>query len=409
MQNEKYLISKQIIKNIHGNYDILIHKPKFSQFNITNVQFLLLDEENLLSDLLDEFEYEIMVHSCSIFKNKLKSKENIFICSEIPFSYNIYHELTMIIYNINPKLKSKLINYYVCFDYTLSQILPQLQIDLQPFQMDWNCGINEILPNENKLLFIGGMLGITRMLNKNLSNINDDFFVNHHRIFAHYNNSDESKYYFGLNINYLDTNNNWVDDIDNEFDQYSCTKLVKIMFEKKYQNDQQDLKYYVMISDTLKRPLSDIMVYGKTNNFYKYKVSMVIYYGGFDGLTNIQFLCDSSKYLLKNVNLLTESIMVPNQIETNIFDLEFDSNFTGYKILGIDNFTIIPTILYQKTSIELEFDILNELDLIDGIIEVDDFFIKYDRVCLDTLPRKRLGQNNKDYIEYPCVDITEYL
>jgi len=180
-----------------------------------------------------------------------------------------------------------------------------------------------------------------------------------------------------------------------------------------------------MISTTFKIPINKIKLKNNSekNNFDS---STQFTLKG-DGITNIELLCDKSKYSVNkiyldlfniNKNILDNNNIIYEQIiETH--KLEFEINDSGYKVLGLDNFFIIPTVINNKALLQIEFEVKNNSQILtDNVIydteqniisdSFDDFWIKYNVVILNNEPRKILSQSKYDYEEYPIVDILEY-
>ena len=69
-------------------------------------------------------------------------------------------------------------------------------------------------------------------------------------------------------------------------------------------------------------------------------------------------------------------------------------------------FFVITTIINNKAKLRIEFE-TNDFDLNNDFI-FDDFWIKYDRLIMNSNVRKVLALSTHDYEEYPIVDILDY-
>lgn len=421
----EYIVKNHLIKNINLNWDIIIHKPEFLTKNISNVVFFLTNENGQKSLIFDGLLFRIIFNPQEIYVNLIKSDLNIFEYSDIPFEYIIYHEGFFVLENI-PKEKIKLIlDYKVNFIFTDSQILPHYLPNVLPneYIKQWNIGIKENEPNKNKLKILLGMVGCSY----NSSQMDNNFYNQNHKIIYNSNNLTQNL----LKINYLNEKNNWVNEYENNFDIYSINNIINVLITKKNslicefnQNlaigDFNQLnEYFEVISETLKIPINNICQ-KNTNVFISTNTSLI----STDGITNIIFLCDNNKYnILKiSLDLKIKNVNVNNNYngdntENNIHELEFNVCEQGYIILGLSNFFIIPTMINISYTLIIEFEINNFNSSQDLILnnnnhilsnEFDDFWIKYDRITMDTSVRNKLGKSKNDYVEYPIVDILDY-
>ncbi len=450
---EIFIVKDVLRKNIFETFDIVITKPKFLCSNIENVQVFLLDLDGNLINKLNGLEYELVASSYSIYKNILTIGTNLFTNSNIPFAYNIYHLPKLIIYNLSNQLGLEIKDYQIKFTYNLSNTLqnyPPNQIPPIPYEIKWNCGINEQNEDKNTIRFMHGMMGCsccpTQSFDKDYLHKNKRLLISNETL----NPND----YYCINISHLDESNEWVENYGKEHNSYQYDKLINLLV---YQSDIADNigSYSKMISETSKVPVwSGHFEYNpdnlepnnsESNNLkskYKVKIDLV---GGIDAITNIQFLCDNKKYLFNSICLITTQIQRITNEENNIttyssvtndpIQFEFDKTDYGYKILGLDNFLIIPIVPKQLVILEIEFNLVNncqdefdfgnlgkEYDLVNIDINVNlneneqinlytkpiDFWVRYDRIAFDTEPRRNLAQSSLDYEEYPIVDIIDY-
>lgn len=437
-----YKISDILDKNISESFDIVLFNPIFLTVNIQNVQMYLFDEKNNSSDILNGYHYEIIVSGLSIYYGLISSiDKNLFISENIPFSYNIFHKCLFVIYNLSNETVKKISNYTITFKYFLDTNLPLYiigQIPIYPHEIKWNYGIYETNSEKNSLRFIGGMSGMTFRPAHELEFLSDDYLQNNKKIF-YYDDNFEKNNYIILNISHLDESNNWVDNYKSMCNNYSITKILNTLVTQEIPNGLKK-KYYI-VSETLKIPLwnknfikcSNTIDDNKNNNMitnkfvYKYKYSM---YDKPDAISNIKFICDPNKYVLVNVDLSYGDVSKIGETHDGIhlygdvkfgekYELEFVSTKYGYKISGLNNFIVIPTLKSTHTIIEIKFYISNDEpnNKIDNILLNDkllydtpnDFWIKYDRYCIDAGIRKKIFDDFFNWEEYPFIELIDYL
>lgn len=427
---KSYKIFDILEKNISDCFDILIFNPIFFTVNIENVQMYLLGEEGSLSNELDGLKYEIIISGSSIFYGIVSTGENLFKFGNIPFSYNIFHKALLIIYNLPNDIVKKILNYTIKFKYNLDVNLPTYltgQIPTNPYEMKWNCGIYETNEDKNKLRFMGGMSGMSGMSfrpNHQTQYISDNYLENNKKIFYHDDNFENNKYLI-LNVSHLDNFNNWVNDSNSECDVYSVNKLLDLIVHEKIP-DGSDL-FYTVISDTKKIPLwtgkfirnDNDIIENKDKQIYKYKYS---FYDKPDAISNIKFICDNNKYVFLDVRLFLSDIPKIGETVNGVaiygditfeteheYELEFVPTEYGYVITGLNNFLIIPTINSIHTIIEIKFYLENKIN--DNLLYENktDFWIKYDRYIMDTVPRRNIAQDSLNWEEFPIIDLVEYL
>ena len=447
-----FIIRDIIKKNISDNFDILIYNPDFLQINLENAKVYLygnhVDNTDNKLDLLDGLEYEILFSGSYVYQNIFKSGVNIFSKSNIPFSFNVFHKGFFIIYNLPNELVKKIYNYTLVIEYNLS--IENFQHN-DGYTMDWDSGINETHLGINQFRFIGGMCGVSHNTSNNSGYISDNYYNQNHKIIAH-DEDYELNNYICLHLANLDESNNWVNGYESECNIYSIKKMLMMLIEKKIPNL---LTGYETVSDNFKIPIwsgdfvkidnydvqddtLNVLSNDKTmkSNMFKYTFND---YSKPDAISNIEFLCSNKKYIIKIIKIiLCEQKKIINDNVNNVnnfiinnhnnlnqvdyediyhkFDLEFDSTPNGYKILGLSNFLIIPTICSSNTKIEIEFELGNEnisnVNNLDNLFDLNqiDFWLRYDRFCIDASPRRMLAQT---FIigdeEYPIVDLTEYL
>ena len=222
----------------------------------------------------------------------------------------------------------------------------------------------------------------------------------------YYINNVDDKIFCLMNISHLDKNNDFVLNHTNEFDEYSNEKAVNIL----QTNNTNDNTNIPMISETFKLPIQNINFVNNTGNIFCYSSEFVIGYGSYDAITNIQFLCSTSKYLVKKIILskYTSNIVNYDRYEDLIEkydELEIETTNYGYKILGLNNCFIIPTL--TNTMIKI-FILFETNQMVNEINEQDDFWIKYDNITMADKIRSILAQNYNDWVENCIVDICEY-
>jgi hypothetical protein len=449
LHTTEYDIKNFLIKNIHLNYDIYIIKPEFLTKNISNAQFFLTDEFGNKSELLDNYIYKIVFKSSEIYTDTLKSNQDLFFYSDIPFEYIYYHIGCFILENIPTDIVKKILNYKINFIYTESQTL-QHYLPIQsanPFSMKWNCGIGEDKPEENMLRIMCGMVGCTY----NSKYIDENFYNRIHKFIYYSDNMEQNM----LSLNYLDNNNDWISGFEDEIEIYTIGKYLYILatkqnqliqdFNNHIQNQNQNqnqnqiqiqnqLNESVnLLSCRLKIPINGICQNNDSNDdsgLIKF-ISTNILYSQADGLTNIMFLCDNNKYtinkvyldrkLIKNKKTDMDEIIYEEIYEP--YDMEFDKFEYGYKILGFGDFFLIPIISNHEVKIRIEFcveknhinfdsdnilfyDKSNHTNILSNLF--DDFWIKYDGVLMGPKFRRALAQSEQDYDEYPIVNIMDY-
>jgi hypothetical protein len=228
----------------------------------------------------------------------------------------------------------------------------------------------------------------------------------------------------------LDEQNNWVKGYKSECNPYHTKKILQALVE--YKKPAANLSPYQIIHETFKLPIGlenfSIQQYdmdSKQNNQTEinnlYICNFTIYHGKLDALTNIQFICPNTKYHFKNIKMILCSKepvehtidnkpIYGNKFES--FELEFEETDYGYKISGLDNFLVIPTIFNTIINISIELNmpdyfVLNT-NLNDLIQEIPDLSIKFDRILYDVEIRRNLTINKIDYEEFRIVDIIDY-
>jgi hypothetical protein len=437
----EYTIKNFLVKNINLNWDILIHKPEFLTKNISNVQFFLTDQNNCNSSILDNYLFKIVFNGSPIYTNYLKSNQDIFEYSDIPFEYIYYHQGVFILENIPKHIANSIMDYKINFIYSDSQTLQYFQANIQPisFEMKWNVGIKEEKPNDNKLRIMSGMIGCFY----NSFYMEDEFYNQNHKIVFDSENLEHNI----VKINYLDEHNNWVSGYQNELDVNTFSGSLNVLvskkinliqdFNKKNQNPNTNQGILPIVNENIevlaenfKIPLNGINF--DNSNYAKF-ISTTLLSMPSDGVSNIVLLCNNNKYTINKIYL--DLVMITykkmdngdNIYEetTNTYEMEFDINESeseheqGYKILGMSDFFVIPTIINNKTYLRIEFE-TNNLDLDFDTVLIfddnnnilsdlfDDFWIKFDRLLMNTDVRKKLAQSSQDYEEYPIVNILEY-
>lgn len=430
-----YIIKDIIKKNISDSFDILIYNPEFLTINLENAQLYLCEKfdnkdiSNNKLDLLDGLMYDILFAGKIVYQNIVKSENNLFTISNIPFGMNIFHKGVFIIYNLPNILVKKIQNYSLVFEYKLSTENFFFNNLLGGYEIDWNSGINETHIGINKFRFLSGMCGVSHHSSNDCTYISNAYYDSNHKIFAHDENFEFNNNII-LHLDNLDSSNNWINGYLSECNVYCLNKILMIMLEKKTPIKN---KNFEAVSDSIKIPiwLGDIFKQNQ-QNFYKYTYYD---YSKPDAISNIELLCVNTKYIVKNIKL-THSY-TKNIIKTNdnnfinngnnklnrddyediyyTFDLEFDETPNGYKILGLSNFHVIPLLQSCVTKIEIEFVTGDEYNLnnfynSDNLYSPNqiDFWLKYDRYILDTKPRIKIGNIFCDYEEYPIIDLAEF-
>lgn len=411
LQKNKYKIKNYIVKNINLNYDIYISKPIFLTKNITNVKFSLVDNENNLSDLLENYIFDIIFASSIIYKNKFISNKDIFKYYNIPFELLIFHTGTLVIYDIPFELIKKILEYnieitYGYFNYN------NMQYD---FEMQWNIGLEEKNKDTNTLRIMCGMIGCSK------SNSLYDLDYNKNYIKNIYNNNNKN---FGLNISCIDKEKNWIQ--YNKFKSYSIDKIVYILSKE----NNLENNFYDIVSETYKIPINKIkFINSNSNSDFKFNsfISSTFICCG-DAIGNLKILCDNIKYKINKVSIIKYTIKdinnINNKVEEKIekFELEYDLFMNGYEILGMNDLFVIPTVAIDKFIIEIEFNLNNTcLEINNCVLDddnniifnkfnlFDDFWIQIDRIVMNTNLRRNIAQSFNDYEEYPIIDISDYL
>lgn len=428
----QYKISDILRRNIHNSFDILIYKPDFLCSNIENVQFFLSDDNGNKTTKLDGLTYEIIFSISPIYKNILKSGTNLFTNSYIPFGYNIFHEGFFVLESLDNKMISEIINYTITFIYKVSTILltyPPNQITGNNYEMNWNTGIDETNQDNNKFRFIDGMCGVAFNSNRQSSYFNDDYFLTNKSTFISGENFELNNSY-GLKISHLDEQNNWVQGYKSECNPYHCNKILQSLIE--HHKPAKELPPYQIIHETFKLPIGfenfSIQQYNmdsthseqtEITNLYICKFTLC--YGNHDALTNIQFICPNTKYHFKNVKLIlcskapveytvNNKPIYGNKFES--FELEFEETNYGYKILGLDNFLVIPTLSCTMVNISIELNMCDYFILSTNlnvlVQKIPDLWIKFDRIIYNSDIRQNLQINKIDFEEFPIVDIIDY-
>lgn len=436
-----YKIFDILEKNISECFDIVIFNPIFLTVNIQNIQMYLFDEENKESNILNGLDYEIIVAKMSIYHGLISSTENkLFISENIPFSYIIFHKCLFVIYNLSNETVKKISNYTITFKYILNTNLPIYlmgQIPTNAYEIKWNCGIYETNHENNFLRFMGGMCGMCFRTGNESEWFPDDYLKNNKKIFYYDNNFEINKYII-LNISHIDDSNNWVNNYNSICNNYSINKILHTLITETIPNDLKNS--YHVISETFKIPVwnnkfikydnaindqDNNIIYDKQIYIYKLNIN-----DNSDAISNVKFICDSNKYIFLNVSLSSRNVSKIGETHNGInlygdiefgekYELEFVSSKYGYEISGLGNFMVIPTIRSFQTTIEIKFYILdnklnNKTDniLADKKLLFDtpiDFWIKYDRYCMDSSSRKKMNEDFFNWEEFPIVDIIEYL
>ena len=427
VHTNKYKIKNYLTKNINLNYDLFIYKPEFLTKNISNAKFHLTNTDNIQSNKLDGLKFDIIFGHSYIYSNYFVSNTNIFEYSDIPFEYLVYHQGFLVIYDIPIELAINMLEYELEISWKESQTLqryPSNTIRNNVFEMKWSNGLEE-KNNDINLKIIGGMIGfgfsfIVEEYDKN-------YFESNGKII--YAKSDiETTYDVVFNIQYVDENKNWIENYNKHLYQYSTNKIIRLLNEKKIPMLDGNNKNYEMIGETFKIPINNI----KSHDSNSFVSTNFISIG--DAIGSIQLICDNSKYQVNKIYIIKYNLINVTQITGNInpddggqifeekqekYKMEFELNDSGYEVLGMGKFFVIPTIGNNKLEIVIEFEHIQLFNTINynkiyndnkNIIsnEFDDFWIQFDRNVLLSKPKKNLVQMTTDYEEYPIVDICEY-
>lgn len=494
----KYIIKNYLVKNINLTWDIVISEPEFLKKNISNVQFFLTNETDKINEqqstILDNYLFKIIFKSSTIYSNYLKSNQDIFEYSDIPFEYIYYHTGFFILENIPLEIIELIMDWKINFVYVESNILQHYPPNISPNAHDqkWNIGIEEKYPDKNFLRIMAGMIGTAYKSYY----INENFYTHNHKIIYDSDNLEHNL----LKISYLDEQNNWVQGFQNEIDIYSMDKFLNVLVDKKntliedYNNTKPNAnvdvdvdvdadagvdvdvdagvdvyavvdvdanananhklnEFFEIAVETLKIPLNKICfdntIHNTIQNTIHNKFISTIELSITDGITNILFLCNNKKYIINKIYLDLEKITHTNpnpniddfnylnkleyKKSINTHEIEYDLCEEGYIILGLSDFFLIPTVINNSNTLRIEFEI-NEFEINDfdpdsysysysnsnsNIILsdnnyilsdlFDDFWIKYDRILMNTTTRRKIAQLSQDYEEYPIVDILEYI
>lgn len=207
----EYMVKDYLVKNIHLTYDIVIFKPEFLTKNISNVQFYLIDENCVETNLLDGLKFQIIFNDTYIYSNLLESNKNLFKYDNIPFEYIVWYQGSFILEGIQKDLISFISGYKMYFVYTESTILVNYPLNIYPppFETKWHCGLAEDKPDDNKLVIMAGMIGCAH----NSHYMDDKFYNQNHKVIF---NSDGNMEHCLININYLNGQNNWVTNYQNQ-------------------------------------------------------------------------------------------------------------------------------------------------------------------------------------------------
>ncbi len=403
-----------LIRNITGLFDLYIYDPEFAKSNVNTVSLCIKDSNNVESNILEDYDYKVYNNGSTLYYGKLKLNTHLFSYNNIPFSKMFNNKLYLCVFNLNKDIVEQIINYQIEFRWTEYFQIANNNNDF--FEMDWKFNIHDELSKEqpNKLRILGGLAGTT---------VNNEYFSKN---FIESNmciySSDETNRYQIVNLTHIRNNSNTTDFYNSELDVYSYEKLLSftVMEAGKckggYPNNYDDYgnnlyknKIFDIVSETYKIPIQKII---KLDNNFQYK-SVNNFNLNIDAVSNIYLLCNNSKYHVEKIILKLESYEFINNnyiYNFDTFDLEFVPNDFGYKVSGLSDFLIIPTIGTFIIILEITFstqeEIYNSNDL-DKLFPID-FWIKLDRYCLNVDSRRNLARSKADYSEYPIVDLVDY-
>ncbi len=413
--SQNYILDN-VVRNHSGTFDIILSNLEFQKFNIKNISLSLKNPDGVESDLLENCNYRIYTSSSLLFYGKFESNVNIFKYTNIPFSKLYLHKLVFVLLNINKETIEQILHYIIEFKWTESNNL-FANNDFIGFSMKWsftkdtNSEVSE--NNQDTQLFIrfaAGMLGASEYF----ENYSENFIESNKNIYS----SDETNVHQIINYNHL-KDIGLINFYELELDVYSDGKLLKCLsnqteenkIEEESKNTNVKQKFYEAFSETYKIPIQKII---KLENNFEYK-SVNQLWALSDAFSNVCLLCDNSKYTVTNITLINKVVTdfqnnIPIQT-VNTFDLEFVLTDFGYKISGLSEFLIIPNILNHSVILEINFSthekIINSNNL-DELFPID-FWIKLDRYCIDSIPRKKMFKDKDNYSEYPIVDLVDYL
>ncbi len=402
----KLKISDCVVRNNYSTFDLVLTNLEFQKHNVKNVSLSVKNSDEVSCDLLEDNNYRVYAQGILLYDGKFTSGNHLFKYEDIPFSKIIFYNINIVFSNISEETIKKMLNYTIEVKWTESNIefnsndLHNINDkDIGGYKMKWTTN----LPTEdisNYLLILEGICGTSDYF----ESYSDNYIQSSKNICS----SDETNQFELINFN-NNINTNTLNYYESEFDIYSNSKMIKYLVKEFKNQNNSENKLIEAYSETYKIPIQKITVvdnllYTSTNYIWS----------GCDGISNIQLLCDNLKYKIVKITWMTKTKFYDNRnnlIERpNIYQLDFEPTDFGYKISGLDNFTIIPNVGgFITSSINITF--ITQGNIIDTI-NFDstlpaDFWIKLDRYTFDTNPRRNIA---KDFYSYnPTVDLTKYL
>ncbi len=413
-------ISDYIVRNQKGTFDIVLGDLEFQKFNIKNISLSLLNPDGVESDLLEDNVYRVYASGLLLYDGKLKSNTHLFKYEHIPFSKMYYNKIFFNLLNISKETIEQIINYKIEFKWTETDELFNPNHLKYGYKMKWSTNLPNELDNElinkinnNKmiepltLVFISGMIGCLcyEYYTENLikSNI---------KIYSY----DSTNKYQLLNINHIKEHEYLTNFYESEIDTLSVSKMFSFFKEKnqdQFYNSVYSDKIYEIFTETYKIPIQKLI---KLKNKFRYKSYNNLWFYS-DAISNIHLLCDNSKYKVENITLVAKLIEFNNFDEKTIkyqidkLNLQFVQTDFGYKVLNLDNFSVIPNIQNNTTTLEITFSTQEEIIKsnnfnIDEYLPID-FWIKLDRYCLNTPLRRKMAINRSSESNYSIINLID--
>lgn len=419
--------SDYIERNCSGLFDIVILRPEFTKVNIKEVSLQLLDNDYLPSDKLENTQYNVYGGPSLIFSEKLKSNTHLFKYADIPFGELMYHKILFCLLNINKQTIEQIYDYTLEFKWVESTHV-FVEYGWLGYGIKWgfnysdegNPGINEGEPEERvmgkcygpfeytrnfRTLRIGaGMIAPSAYYEK----YSDDYIETNKNIYF----IEEKRIYPLLNIAHTKPSDYSIGFSDIPVDVYGQDKIVQLLKIVIPYNNPQNVNYN-WVSETYKIPIQKIKLLSESNPSNKFEFDLMkSYCGRPDAISNIHLLCDNTKYCIEKILFIASTPSYKTVNNEEVYDLEFELEFDytdyGYKVLGLSNLLVIPTICYSSYYFKVIFNTSNKFELndIDSLYPTD-FFIKLDRYAINTNPRRWLAQKYNDYLEYPIAGLIE--
>ncbi len=414
-------ISDYIVRNYSGSFDIILTDLEFEKFNIKKLSLSLKNPDTNESDLLEDKVYRVYASGLLLYDGKFKSNTHLFKYEHIPFSKMYYNKIVFNLLNLSKETIKQIINYKIEFKWTESNEVFNPNCLTYGYKMKWSINLPNELDYEviNKvnnnmiepltLVFLSGMIGCLcyEYYTENLikSNI---------KIYSY----DSTNKYQLLNINHIKEHEYLTNFYESEIDTLSVNKILtffKEQSQKLSDNSVYSDKIYEIFTETYKIPIEKLI---KLKNNFKYK-SYNNLLSNSDAFSNIHLLCDNSKYIVENITLVAKLIEFdsinknPIKYQIDKLNLEFEPTDFGYKVLNLDNFSVIPNMQNNTTTLEITFSTQEEIIKLNNFnFNIDeyfpvDFWIKLDRYCLDTPLRRKMAINRSSESNYSIINLID--